>query len=374
MSMVKGSILWSTAAAAVGLLIVSISLGEPASLPLSDAAQLNRATAMSVPDDGSVATSSGGETIPLMINHQGVITVNGARFNGIGQFNFAIVDSNLNTNVWTNDDTNEGTSLRPLNSVSLAVASGLYTVRLGDAGLANMTDIPIDVFTGGVARSLRIWFNDGTNNVLQLTPDHPLTSSPFAYCAANAAFAASVPANSGAIVGEVRMWGGPIAAIPPGWLFCNGEAKLRAEYPSLFAAIGTIYGAGDGVTTFLLPDSRDRSPMGARQDVAGVPRTNVSGSLTQIGGAATHQLTEAQMPSHKHTMRAQTDFVCDGSGSQSPAGNCLGNTCIAGPFIYSTLPPNTSMHSSSILDAGGDDPHPILDPYFAITFIVFAGS
>ena len=43
---------------------------------------------------------------------------------------------------------------------------------------------------------------------------------------------------------------------PSGWRRCNGDLVSRTEYPELFAAIGEIYGAGDGVNTFKLPDFR----------------------------------------------------------------------------------------------------------------------
>jgi microcystin-dependent protein len=43
---------------------------------------------------------------------------------------------------------------------------------------------------------------------------------------------------------------------PAGWLAEDGSAVSRTQYPALFAAIGTTYGAGDGSTTFNLPDSR----------------------------------------------------------------------------------------------------------------------
>lgn len=46
------------------------------------------------------------------------------------------------------------------------------------------------------------------------------------------------------------------AAAPGGWLACNGAAVSRTTYADLFAAIGTTFGAGDGSTTFTLPDLR----------------------------------------------------------------------------------------------------------------------
>lgn len=58
---------------------------------------------------------------------------------------------------------------------------------------------------------------------------------------------------SGVPVGTVVMF---TAAEPPaGYLKCDGAAVGRATYPDLFAAIGTTFGAGDGSTTFNLPDS-----------------------------------------------------------------------------------------------------------------------
>jgi microcystin-dependent protein len=46
------------------------------------------------------------------------------------------------------------------------------------------------------------------------------------------------------------------SSVPTGWLKCNGAAVSRTTYADLFAAIGTTYGAGDGSTTFNLPDLR----------------------------------------------------------------------------------------------------------------------
>ncbi len=87
--------------------------------------------------------------------------------------------------------------------------------------------------------------------------------------------------------GMMMAWPGTIAAIPAGWLFCDGRSLLRLDYPALFAAIGTAWGAVDA-SHFNLPDSRDIFPVGARQDDAGVAKTNISGSLTQTGGNISH--------------------------------------------------------------------------------------
>jgi len=46
------------------------------------------------------------------------------------------------------------------------------------------------------------------------------------------------------------------STVPAGYLVCNGSAVSRTTYADLFAAIGTMYGSGDGSTTFNLPDYR----------------------------------------------------------------------------------------------------------------------
>ena len=53
------------------------------------------------------------------------------------------------------------------------------------------------------------------------------------------------------------------SSIPAGYLLCNGAEVSRTTYANLFKVIGTTWGAGDGSTTFKLPDTRSRFPEGA---------------------------------------------------------------------------------------------------------------
>jgi microcystin-dependent protein len=86
------------------------------------------------------------------------------------------------------------------------------------------------------------------------------------------------------------------ASIPTGWLLCDGRAISRTVFVNLFAAIGTVFGIGDGSTTFNIPNFAGRH---AVMTGGSIP------ALGGTGGAATINLTTAQLPSHTHTITDQ---------------------------------------------------------------------
>jgi microcystin-dependent protein len=98
--------------------------------------------------------------------------------------------------------------------------------------------------------------------------------------------------------GSIIQWGG--SAAPVNWLLCDGSAVSRADYGSLFAAIGTSYGSGDGSTTFNLPDLRGRVPVGKNG--------GSFGTLGTTGGSETVALTTGQIPAHNHSFSATTSL------------------------------------------------------------------
>jgi hypothetical protein len=79
--------------------------------------------------------------------------------------------------------------------------------------------------------------------------------------------------------GVILTFGG--STVPEGFLLCNGAAISRTTYAKLFAAIGTLYGAGDGATTFNLPDMRDKFAEGSGTYTVG---TAVEAGLPNITG------------------------------------------------------------------------------------------
>jgi microcystin-dependent protein len=144
------------------------------------------------------------------------------------------------------------------------------------------------------------------------------------------------------MVGVVTMYAG--SAAPAGWLLCNGAEVSRTTYADLFALIGTYYGAGNGSTTFNLPDLRGLAPIGAGQ---GSGLTNRG--LGAKGGAETHALSEAEMPSHTHEVSKSNVYPADGS-NLAPGGS------------------HSSYETSTA--TGGGAAHNNMMPFIALNFII----
>lgn len=82
--------------------------------------------------------------------------------------------------------------------------------------------------------------------------------------------------DQGLPVGCVFPYAGSTA--PTGWLFCNGQAVSRTVESQLFAVLGTTYGAGNGTTTFNLPDLRGRVIIGKDTTTGSANRVTTAGS------------------------------------------------------------------------------------------------
>lgn len=93
-------------------------------------------------------------------------------------------------------------------------------------------------------------------------------------------------------LGTINAFGGTTA--PEGWLLCQGQAVSRTTYADLFAVIGTNFGAGDGSTTFNLPDMREATTKGAGL-------TSKSNNHMDADGLALGEFIDDRIQSHTHT-------------------------------------------------------------------------
>lgn len=158
--------------------------------------------------------------------------------------------------------------------------------------------------------------------------------------------------------GSLFMW--PTAAAPTGYLLCNGTAVSRSTYAALYAVVGDTFGAGDGSTTFNLPDYRDRMPIGAGTTYSAA---SSGGSKDAIVVSHTHTGTTATGGSHSHNI----DGVY---GNFVSAGGQFSGTGSGGAFTVSTSTHAGHTHTFTTDSSGSSGTNANLPPYLGIYFII----
>lgn len=142
------------------------------------------------------------------------------------------------------------------------------------------------------------------------------------------------------------LWPFAMSSLPAGWLACDGTAVSRTTYAALFAAIGTIWGSGNGTTTFNIPNFAGRTLVGIGTGTA-VDAT--AWSLAQNKGAETHSLTAAENGEHDHG----------------------GVPTAAGDTDRGTLASTFSLDNSANTDTSGSgDPHNNLQPSVGVVWAI----
>jgi microcystin-dependent protein len=164
-------------------------------------------------------------------------------------------------------------------------------------------------------------------------------------------------------IGEIRAFGFQFA--PQNWAFCNGQPMNISDNPALYNVIGTTYG-GDGVTTFNMPNLQGRVPMHWGTGPGG---TTVIG---QPLGVTTVTLTQAQTPSHTHTITAQS--IPSGGvveRTQVPKTvSYLADSSPGGVYLDTTPTFNSPLAPNVLSQVGGSQPHDNMQPYLAVNFCI----
>jgi microcystin-dependent protein len=166
-------------------------------------------------------------------------------------------------------------------------------------------------------------------------------------------------------LGEIRATSFNFA--PKGWFLCNGQLLAIQQYTALFSLLGTYYG-GNGVQNFALPNLQSRIPI--HQGTGNGLSTYVIG---QTGGVENVSLLYNQMPLHTHLINASSAY----GTSNAPSGNVIGTTNAGsasaptpGQLDFVTTAANATMEATTIGQNGGSQPHPNLQPYLVINFII----
>lgn len=179
-------------------------------------------------------------------------------------------------------------------------------------------------------------------------------------------------------VGAITMWATSTA--PSQWLLCDGSAVSRNLYATLFNVIGTIYGAGDGSTTFNVPNFQGRVPRG----VDGGTYT-----LAATGGANNVDLIATDLPYHAHLIQ-EPEPIPGIFGHQHTLNNVAPNNQffnglagtnrqaeISGTVATTDYATTGITIQPSLLDGSGNPITPVdrtrvdvRDPYLTINYII----
>ena len=139
---------------------------------------------------------------------------------------------------------------------------------------------------------------------------------------------------------------------PPGWAFCDGQTLQINQNQALFSLLGTNYG-GDGENTFGLPDLRGRTPI----------HVGIVHGLGGSGGQEGVALSEAQILSHDHTMRASSSPASVAEVPGAVPAESAQNAYVASA-------PTGNLAADSVADAGGGQPHNNMQPYLTLHFMI----
>ena len=159
--------------------------------------------------------------------------------------------------------------------------------------------------------------------------------------------------GQGVHVGTIAFYAG--STPPSGWIECTGGAVSRTTYSALYAVTGDVFGAGDGSTTFNLPDLLGRVPMGKGSGGGLTART-----IGDSSGSETHQLVDAELSSHGHNLYGNGFVEAEPKTGPVAVDSVTDTSNFAG----------TGTHLGYASFIGSNTPHNNVQPFLAVTGMV----
>ncbi len=153
-------------------------------------------------------------------------------------------------------------------------------------------------------------------------------------------------------IASIKLWAGSISDLPVNWKMCDGSLLASADYPELYAKIGTTYG-GDS-TNFRLPSFGGKFPLGKE------------GSTNQgeTGGEENHVLTVTELPAHRHN-----NGVADDVGTFNVYGKLSGD--LPGQSTEALQNGGSARNYQGYTSwTGGNSSHNNMPPYIVTCFII----
>ncbi len=271
--------------------------------------------------------------VPDLVNYQGLVQLTNGTSNVTGAYDMAF---------YLYDQIVEGTLLWAEEHAGVPVVRGRFNVVLGGGGAPVGLDPPPQHESLAEAfrhESVFLRVAVGLDDVSEVR--HRFLATPHAFRAQYAA-----KAVHGVPPGTVMPFAG--SDVPYGWVPCTGgEYPREGQYAALFAAIDVTWGAGDGSTTFNVPNLGGRVPIG------------VDGGHT-LGvrvGRETHSLTAGETPEHIHP------YVDKHYMSNMDAWG--------GMFKHYQIADNNKANTShTTSSAGSGSPHDNLMPSAVVKYII----
>lgn len=212
-----------------------------------------------------------------------------------------------------------------------------------DVGLTTPNSNPVIANAAGLFPSIWLGSANAYKVVLEDQYGNQIwTADPWGPAAGGGA------ASAAGILGEVRAFAGLITAIPADWYLCYGQAVSRTTYAAAFAVLGTIWGAGDGSTTFNLPDLRGRGLLGV-DTMGGTAAGRITSGVSGISGA-TLGATGGSQNAQQDTLTAASTVTDPGhTHTYSMASNttAYGGTNATSPQDFKTLTNLTTSNATT---------------------------
>lgn len=174
--------------------------------------------------------------------------------------------------------------------------------------------------------------------------------------------AQGLPADENALppIGSLSLYSG--AADPnANWLIADGRAINRTTYSDLFDLVGETYGAGNGTTTFNIPNMQGNVPVGLDSGQSEFD------ALGETGGSKTHTLSVSEMPSHQHTA---SSIIAGLFGLIRRSVTGESRTVASVDSTGSGTEPDVLTTPGPIPAQGGGQAHNNLQPYIVVNFII----